>query len=102
MTFALSVVGGVYHWLGPIIAGLLMRAVPSLLSDFDVSGFLADIFFGAALLHALDHRAARRGGPAAAGASAALRRRLFSAGAAHDPRSATSASPSGASRPSTA
>ncbi|MBT9502933.1 MAG: branched-chain amino acid ABC transporter permease [Burkholderiaceae bacterium] len=53
MTFALSVVGGVYHWLGPIIAGLLMRAVPSLLSDYNVSGFLADIFFGAALLHAL-------------------------------------------------
>lgn len=53
MMLALTVVGGVYHWLGPIISGLLMRAVPSLLSDFNVNGFLADIFFGAALLHAL-------------------------------------------------
>jgi len=53
MMLALTVVGGVYHWLGPIISGLLMSAVPSLLSDFNVNGFLADIFFGAALLHAL-------------------------------------------------
>jgi branched-chain amino acid transport system permease protein len=27
--------------------------VPSLLTDFNVNGFLASIFFGAALLHAL-------------------------------------------------
>ncbi len=53
MLFALSVVGGVYHWLGAIIAGLLLRAVPSLLSDFNVNGYLATMFFGAALLHAL-------------------------------------------------
>jgi branched-chain amino acid transport system permease protein len=53
MLFALSVVGGVQHWLGAIIAGLLLRAVPSLLTDFNVNGFLAMIFFGAALLHAL-------------------------------------------------
>lgn len=53
MLFALSVVGGVHHWLGAIIAGLLLRAVPSLLTDFNVNGFLAMVFFGAALLHAL-------------------------------------------------
>ncbi|HSV53456.1 MAG TPA: branched-chain amino acid ABC transporter permease [Burkholderiaceae bacterium] len=53
MLFALSVVGGVHHWLGAIIAGLMLRAVPSLLTDFNVNGFLAMIFFGAALLHAL-------------------------------------------------
>lgn len=53
MMFALSVVGGVYHWLGAIIAGLLLRAVPSLLTDLGVNGYLATIFFGAALLHAL-------------------------------------------------
>ncbi|ROZ71290.1 branched-chain amino acid ABC transporter permease [Ramlibacter sp. WS9] len=53
MLFALSVVGGVHHWLGAIIAGLLLRAVPSLLTDYNVNGFLAMIFFGAALLHAL-------------------------------------------------
>lgn len=53
MLFALSVVGGVYHWLGALAAGLLLRAVPALLTDFGVNGFLAMIFFGAALLHAL-------------------------------------------------
>jgi branched-chain amino acid transport system permease protein len=53
MLFALAVVGGVYHWLGPLLAGLLLRAVPSLLTDFNVNGYLATIFFGAALLHAL-------------------------------------------------
>lgn len=53
MMLALTVVGGTYHWLGAIVSGLLMRAVPSLLSDYNVSGFLADVFFGAALLHAL-------------------------------------------------
>jgi len=53
MMFALSVVGGVYHWLGAILSGLLLRAVPALLTDFNVNGYLAMIFFGAALLHAL-------------------------------------------------
>lgn len=53
MLFALGVVGGVQHWLGAIVSGLLLRAVPSLLTDFNVNGFLAMIFFGAALLHAL-------------------------------------------------
>lgn len=53
MLFALSIVGGVHHWLGAIVAGLLLRAVPSLLTDLGVNGYLAMIFFGAALLHAL-------------------------------------------------
>jgi branched-chain amino acid transport system permease protein len=53
MMFALTVVGGVYHWAGALIAGLLLRAVPALLTDFNVNGYLAMIFFGAALLHAL-------------------------------------------------
>jgi branched-chain amino acid transport system permease protein len=53
MMFALSVVGGVYHWLGALLSGLLLRAVPALLTDFNVNGYLAMIFFGAALLHAL-------------------------------------------------
>jgi branched-chain amino acid transport system permease protein len=53
MMFALTVVGGAYHWLGTLLAGLLLRAVPALLSDWGVNGFLAQIFFGAALLHAL-------------------------------------------------
>ena len=51
--FALTVVGGVYGWPGAVIAGLLLRAVPSLLTAIGVDGYLAMIFFGAALLHAL-------------------------------------------------
>ncbi len=53
MLFALSVVGGVYHWLGVLIAALLLRAVPALLTDFGVNGYIATMFFGASLLHAL-------------------------------------------------
>jgi branched-chain amino acid transport system permease protein len=53
MMFALTVVGGAYHWVGTLIAGLLLRAVPALLTDFNVNGYLAMVFFGAALLHAL-------------------------------------------------
>ncbi|MBV8621114.1 MAG: branched-chain amino acid ABC transporter permease [Curvibacter sp.] len=53
MMFALTVVGGAYHWGGALLAGLLLRAVPSLLTDWNVNGFVAQILFGAALLHAL-------------------------------------------------
>lgn len=53
MLFALTLIGGAYHWVGALIAGLLLRAVPSLLVDLGVNGFLAMVFFGAALLHAL-------------------------------------------------
>ena len=51
--FALSLVGGAQHWLGALIAGLLLRAMPSLLTDFGVSGYVATMIFGAALMHAL-------------------------------------------------
>lgn len=51
--FALTVVGGVYNWVGAVITGLLLRAVPSLLTDYGVDGNVAMIVFGAALLHAL-------------------------------------------------
>ena len=53
LLFALTIVGGAYHWIGALVAGLLSRAAPSLLIDFGVNGFLAMVFFGAALLHAL-------------------------------------------------
>ena len=53
MLFALTLIGGAYHWAGALVAGLLLRAVPSLLIDLGVNGYLAMIFFGAALLHAL-------------------------------------------------
>jgi len=53
MLFAMTVVGGVYHWEGPIITGLLLRAFPSLLNSWNVDGNIAYIVFGAALLQAL-------------------------------------------------
>lgn len=53
MLFAISVIGGAYSWIGPIIAGLLLRAFPALLNDFKVDGNIATIIFGIGLLHAL-------------------------------------------------
>lgn len=53
MLFALTIVGGAYSWMGPIIAGLMLRAFPALLNDFHVDGNIATIVFGAGLLHAL-------------------------------------------------
>jgi len=53
MLFALTVVGGAYNMLGPIITGVLLRAFPSLLNQLGVDGNIAYIVFGAALLQAL-------------------------------------------------
>ena len=53
LLFALTVIGGAYNWLGPIIAALLLRAVPGVLNDFYVDGNIATIVYGAGLLHAL-------------------------------------------------
>lgn len=51
--FALAIVGGVYNWFGAIIAGLLLRALPALLNDLGVDGYVTIGIFGVALLHAL-------------------------------------------------
>lgn len=53
LAYALTVVGGSYHWMGSVFAGLLMRAVPALLNDHGVDGNLANVFFGFALLVSL-------------------------------------------------
>lgn len=53
LLFALVIAGGAYHWYGALLAGLLMRAVPALLSDLNVDGDVAILVFGAALVHAL-------------------------------------------------
>jgi branched-chain amino acid transport system permease protein len=53
LLFALTIVGGAYSWLGPIVAGLLLRAFPALLNDFHVDGNIATMIFGVGLLHAL-------------------------------------------------
>lgn len=53
LLYALTVVGGAYHWVGSIIAGLLLRALPALLNDHGVDGNLANVFFGFALLVSL-------------------------------------------------
>jgi hypothetical protein len=51
--YALTVVGGVYNWVGVIFAGLLVRALPALLNDHGVDGNLANAFYGFALLVSL-------------------------------------------------
>lgn len=53
LLYALTVVGGAYHWLGSIFAGLLLRAMPAFLTDQSVDGNLANVFFGFALLVSL-------------------------------------------------
>jgi branched-chain amino acid transport system permease protein len=53
MVFALAVVGGANVWLGPIIAALLFRVLPALLSSWGLNTNLAYVIFGAGLLHAL-------------------------------------------------
>lgn len=51
--FALTVVGGAYNWYGALIAGLLLRAVPALLTDLGIDGYVTIGIFGVALFHAL-------------------------------------------------
>lgn len=53
LIFALTIVGGAWHWFGALIAAVLYRFVPALLNDIGVSGDAAYIIFGAALIHAL-------------------------------------------------
>lgn len=53
LIFGVTVVGGVYNWVGAVIAGLLLKAVPALFNSFGIDGDVAGIIFGAALLHAL-------------------------------------------------
>nr|WP_299507472.1 branched-chain amino acid ABC transporter permease [uncultured Rhizobium sp.] len=51
--FALTVVGGAYNWYGALIAGLLLRAIPALLTDLGIDGYVTIGIFGVALFHAL-------------------------------------------------
>jgi branched-chain amino acid transport system permease protein len=53
LLYALTVVGGVYNWVGVVFAGLLVRALPALLNDHGVDGNLANAFYGFALLVSL-------------------------------------------------
>lgn len=53
MIFALAVVGGARYWLGPVIAAVLYRVLPALLSSWGVNANLAYVIFGVGLLHAL-------------------------------------------------
>jgi branched-chain amino acid transport system permease protein len=53
LLFALTIVGGAYHWVGAVFAGLLIRALPALLNDHGVDGNLANAFYGFALLVSL-------------------------------------------------
>ena len=53
MIFALTIVGGSWHWYGAVIAALLYRLVPAFLNDLGINGDTAYVIFGLALLHAL-------------------------------------------------
>ena len=60
MMFALTVIGGAFHWSGPIFAGLLLRAVPGLLTDWHVDGNLGDHGVRRRPSARSDHRASGR------------------------------------------
>jgi branched-chain amino acid transport system permease protein len=53
LLFALCVVGGVYGWVGAVIAGLLYKAVPALFNYIGLDADLSLIIFGAALLFSI-------------------------------------------------
>ncbi|SCZ60245.1 amino acid/amide ABC transporter membrane protein 2, HAAT family [Epibacterium ulvae] len=53
LLFALAVVGGVFSWLGAIVAGLLYKLLPAIFNDLGLSADIAMIIFGAALMHAI-------------------------------------------------
>lgn len=53
LLFAVTVIGGVFGWLGALLAGLLFRVPPALLTYFGVNGYFATLLFGAGLIHAL-------------------------------------------------
>lgn len=53
LLYALTIVGGTYHWMGAVFSGLLIRALPALLNDHGVDGNLANAFYGFALLVSL-------------------------------------------------
>lgn len=53
LLYALTIVGGAYHWVGAVFAGLLIRALPALLNDHGADGNLANAFYGFALLVSL-------------------------------------------------
>ena len=53
MIFALTIVGGAWHWFGAVITALLYRLVPAFLNDIGINGDAAYVIFGLALIHAL-------------------------------------------------
>ena len=53
LLFALTIVAGVWHWSGALVAAILYRLVPALLNDLGVSGDAALIIFGGALVHTI-------------------------------------------------
>jgi branched-chain amino acid transport system permease protein len=53
LLFAVSVIGGVFSWQGAVLAGLLFKVPPALLTYFSVNGYFATLLFGAGLIHAL-------------------------------------------------
>lgn len=53
LLFCLAIVGGAFHWLGALLAGVLFKLLPALFNDWGLSADLTMIVFGVALLHAM-------------------------------------------------
>jgi branched-chain amino acid transport system permease protein len=51
--FAVVLIGGAFSLLGAVLAGLLLEAFPSLLSELEVDGNLIFVVFGLGLIHAI-------------------------------------------------
>lgn len=79
--FAVVLIGGAFALLGAVLAGLLLGALPSLLSEIGVDGNLILVVFGLGLIHAVSTAPEGIAGQLQ-GAARALRRRLLAAEAA--------------------
>ena len=74
LIFALTIVGGAWHWFGAILTAILYRLLPALLNDVGINGNAAYIIFGAALIHALMSAPMGIAGQLSDAATAILRR----------------------------
>lgn len=51
--FAASILGGTTNWVGTLVGGLLMRAVPTVLDDVGISATAGNLIFGFGLMMAV-------------------------------------------------
>jgi branched-chain amino acid transport system permease protein len=53
LLFAVVLIGGAYSLFGAVVGGLLIQALPALLSDLNVNGNLVLVIFSAGLIHSV-------------------------------------------------